>query len=224
MAQDKARVHQLAAEFGVTAKDILVLLSGWGEFVKSASSTVEAPLARRVREHYAARPPRPITARDYGASAGPSRRPVVSDDNDFGAALERARRQSRRTSPGNHMPGEIETVLYRCVIGPVRTRRGTYTPEERDRVERLLQRWLETWLDDMAEWIRVSGGQHPDVAVKLHAAGLTAADADLRLGFGRIDATRDTIMQRVTKGTVGIKNAESQVRDYRQSQTATGSD
>lgn len=71
MAQSKARVHELAVEFDVTAKDILVLLSAWGEFVKSASSTVEAPLARRVREHYAARPP--IAARDYGVSAGPSR-------------------------------------------------------------------------------------------------------------------------------------------------------
>ncbi|GJO17873.1 hypothetical protein NJB1507_08410 [Mycobacterium marinum] len=223
MAQGKARVHQLAAEFGVTAKDVLVLLSGWGEFVKSASSTIEAPLALRVREHYAARPPRPITARYYGVSASPSRS-AVSDDNGFGAALERARRQSRRTSPGSHKAGEIETALYRCAIDPMRTRRGGYTPEEQDRVERLLQRWLETWLDDMAEWIRVSGGQHPDVAVKLCAAGLAPADADLRIGFGRIDPTRDTIIRRVIQGTLGIKDAVSQVKEYHRSQSATGSD
>lgn len=223
MAQGKARVHELAAEFGVTAKDILVLLSGWGEFLKSASSTVEAPLARRVREHYAARPPRPIAARDYGASAD-LRGPTGADDGGFGAALEKARRQGRRTSPGSHKPGDIETALYRRVIDPVRTRHGGYTPEERDRVERLMRRWLETWLDDMAEWIRVSGGQHPDDAVKLHAAGLTPMDADLRLGFGRIDPTRDTIMQRVIKGTIGIKDAVSQVKEYRRSQSATGSD
>ncbi len=223
MTQSKTRVHQLAAEFGVTAKDILVLLSGWGEFVKSASSTVEAPLARRVREHYAARPPQPIAARDYGVSAGPGR-PVMSDDNDFWSELEKARRQSRRTSPGSHNPGEIETALFRCVIDPVRTRRGNYTPEERDRVERLLQRWLETWLDDMADWIRVSGGRHPDVAVKLSAAGLTPADADLRIGFGRIDPTRDTIIRRVIRGTLGIKDAVSQVKEYRRGQSATGTE
>lgn len=223
MTQGKARVHELAAEFGVTAKDVLVLLGGWNEFVKSASSTVEAPLARRLREHYATRPPRPITARDYGASAGPSR-PAVSDDNGFDAALERARRQSRQTSPFNHMPGEIETALFRCVIDPTRTRRGNYTPEERHRVQRLLQRWLETWLEDMAEWIRVSGGQHPDIAVKLCAAGLTPDDADLRIGFGRIDATRDTIIQRVIRGTLGIKDAVSQVKEYRRTESATGSD
>lgn len=220
MAQSKARVHELAVEFDVTAKDILVLLSAWGEFVKSASSTVEAPLARRVREHYAARPP--IAARDYGVSAGPSR-PVVRDDNGFGAAVERARRQSRRTSPGSHKPGEIETALFRCVIDPTRTRRGGYSPEDRDRVERLLRRWLETWLDDMVEWIRVSGGQHPHIAAKLCAAGLTPADAELRLGYGRIDPTRDTIIHRVIKGTLGIKDAASQVREYRRSQSATGS-
>ncbi|WP_413232381.1 translation initiation factor IF-2 N-terminal domain-containing protein [Mycolicibacterium sp. 120266] len=223
MAQGKARVHELAAEFGVTAKDILVLLSSWNEFVKSSSSTVEAPLASRVREHYVARPPRPITASDYGASAGPGRL-VAGDDNGFGAALETARRQSRRTPAWSHKPGEIETALFRCVIDPVRTKRGNYTPEERDRVERLLRRWLETWLDEMAEWIRVSGGQHPDIAVKLSAAGLMPADADLRIGFGRIDPTRDTIIRRVIQGTLGIKDAVSQVKEYRRSQSATGSD
>lgn len=170
MAQGKARVHELASEFGVTAKDILILLSGWNEFVKSASSTVETPLARRVREHYA----RPTTTANRCSRlrrlGGPSRL-TVSDGNDFWAELEKARRQSRRTSPGSHKPGDIETAHYRSVIDPTRTRRGNYTPEERDRVERLLRRWLETWLDDMAEWARVSGGQHPDFAVKLCAAG-----------------------------------------------------
>jgi translation initiation factor IF-2 len=117
MTQGKARVHELAAEAGVTAKEILVLLSGWGEFVKSASSTVEAPLVRRVREHFAARPPRPIAGRDYGVSAGPSR-PIMRDDNSFEAAAERARRQSRRTAPGGHKPGEIETAIYRHAIEP----------------------------------------------------------------------------------------------------------
>lgn len=223
MPQGKARVHELAAELGVTARDILALLSGRGEFVKSASSTVEAPLARRVREHYAAQPLRPITARDYGASASPH--PAAArDDDGFGAALERARRQSRRTSPGSHKPGDIEAALFRCVIDPVRTRRGSYTPEERDRVERLLRRWLETWLDDMAEWIKVSGGQHPDIAAQMCAAGLTPADADLRLGFGRIDSTRDTMIRRIIRGTLGIKDAVNQVREYRRSQAATGSD
>ncbi|WP_415847584.1 translation initiation factor IF-2 N-terminal domain-containing protein, partial [Tsukamurella strandjordii] len=48
----KARVHELAKELGVTSKEVLARLSEQGEFVKSASSTVEAPVARRLRESY----------------------------------------------------------------------------------------------------------------------------------------------------------------------------
>ncbi|HXL60440.1 MAG TPA: translation initiation factor IF-2 N-terminal domain-containing protein, partial [Mycobacterium sp.] len=48
----KARVHELAKELGVTSKEVLARLSAQGEFVKSASSTVEAPVARRLRESF----------------------------------------------------------------------------------------------------------------------------------------------------------------------------
>lgn len=65
----KARVHELAKELGITSKDVLAKLKEQGEFVKSASSTVEAPVARRLRDAYAPKgakkPPTP----------GPSARP-----------------------------------------------------------------------------------------------------------------------------------------------------
>ncbi|MEO6501295.1 MAG: translation initiation factor IF-2, partial [Jatrophihabitantaceae bacterium] len=48
----KARVHELAKELGVPSKEVLAKLSELGEFVKSASSTVEAPVARRLREAF----------------------------------------------------------------------------------------------------------------------------------------------------------------------------
>ncbi|MFN8070698.1 MAG: translation initiation factor IF-2 [Mycobacterium sp.] len=51
-APGKARVHELAKELGVTSKEVLARLSEQGEFVKSASSTVEAPVARRLRESF----------------------------------------------------------------------------------------------------------------------------------------------------------------------------
>ncbi len=47
---EKARVHELAREFGVPSKDVLGALKEMGEFVKSASSTVEAPVVRRLTE------------------------------------------------------------------------------------------------------------------------------------------------------------------------------
>ncbi|WP_026929247.1 translation initiation factor IF-2 [Glycomyces tenuis] len=49
----KPRVHELAKELGTTSKEVLAKLSDMGEFVKSASSTVEAPVARRLRQQYA---------------------------------------------------------------------------------------------------------------------------------------------------------------------------
>lgn len=45
------RVHEIARDLGVSSKDVLAALSDIGEFVKSASSTVEAPVARDVRAH-----------------------------------------------------------------------------------------------------------------------------------------------------------------------------
>lgn len=48
----KARVHELAKQLGVTSKEVLARLNAQGERVKSASSTVEAPVARRLREAY----------------------------------------------------------------------------------------------------------------------------------------------------------------------------
>ena len=48
----KARVSALAKELGVTSKDVLAKLGEFGEYVKSPSSTVEAPVARRLREAF----------------------------------------------------------------------------------------------------------------------------------------------------------------------------
>lgn len=44
----RIRVHELASELGVDAKVVLQRLRDLGEFVKSPSSTIEVPVARRV--------------------------------------------------------------------------------------------------------------------------------------------------------------------------------
>ncbi|MFY0409119.1 translation initiation factor IF-2 [Solicola sp. PLA-1-18] len=48
----KVRVHELAKEFGITSKEVLSTLSDMGEYVKSASSTVEPPVIRRLNEQF----------------------------------------------------------------------------------------------------------------------------------------------------------------------------
>jgi len=52
----KVRVSALAKELGVTSKVLLERLNEMGEYVKSASSTVEAPVVRRVKEKFPSQP------------------------------------------------------------------------------------------------------------------------------------------------------------------------
>ena len=52
----KVRVYELAKELGVESKDVLAKLQELGEFVRSASSTIEATVARRLKEAMPAAP------------------------------------------------------------------------------------------------------------------------------------------------------------------------
>ncbi|HEX8005943.1 MAG TPA: translation initiation factor IF-2 N-terminal domain-containing protein, partial [Trebonia sp.] len=49
----KVRVYELAKEFGVESKAVMAELEKMGEFVRSASSTIEAPVVRRLKESFA---------------------------------------------------------------------------------------------------------------------------------------------------------------------------
>jgi len=51
----KVRVYELAKEFGVESKAVMDQLKEMGEFVRSASSTIEAPVVRRLKEAFSAK-------------------------------------------------------------------------------------------------------------------------------------------------------------------------
>lgn len=80
----KVRVYELAKELGLESKQLLAKLNDMGEFVRSASSTIEAPVVRRVTEKItserggtdnsgAAKPTPRGTAPAKGAAAKPAR-------------------------------------------------------------------------------------------------------------------------------------------------------
>jgi len=92
----KARVHELAKELGVTSKEVLARLNEQGEFVKSASSTVEAPVARRLRESFGGSKPAPEKAAAKSAAKAP--------DKSLDQALDKAIDKSAGNSAGN---GEV---------------------------------------------------------------------------------------------------------------------
>jgi translation initiation factor IF-2 len=87
----KARVHELAKELGVTSKEVLARLNEQGEFVKSASSTVEAPVARRLRESFGGSKP----AADKGVAKGPAK----SLDKALDKAIDKAVGNGEATGP-----------------------------------------------------------------------------------------------------------------------------
>ncbi|MGO9143650.1 MAG: translation initiation factor IF-2 [Streptosporangiaceae bacterium] len=65
----KVRVYELAKEFGVESKAVMAKLQEMGEFVRSASSTIEAPVVRRLKDEFAGQQPK--QAKAAGGSSQP---------------------------------------------------------------------------------------------------------------------------------------------------------
>lgn len=86
----KARVYELAKQFGVDSKTVLEKLKDMGEFVKSSSSTVEAPVVRRLKSAFA--------ADSSSASSKPS--PSAQHSQNQGAS-QGGSAQSHASKPGN---------------------------------------------------------------------------------------------------------------------------
>ncbi|THE16405.1 translation initiation factor IF-2, partial [Kocuria rosea] len=79
----KPRVHELAKELGITSKEAISTLQTLGEFVRGASSTVEPPVAKKLRSALAGRaeksaPAAPAPAGKPASKPGASSRPGTS--------------------------------------------------------------------------------------------------------------------------------------------------
>src|SRR6187455_914088 len=96
----KARVHELAKEFGVDSKTVLAKLKEQGEFVKSASSTVEAPVARRLREALGSE----TGAGNETAAAKPAARPSAPAPTPAAAAAPAAAAPAAPVAPAPVTP------------------------------------------------------------------------------------------------------------------------
>ena len=74
----KVRVYELAKELGVESKALMAKLNEMGEFVRSASSTIEPPVVRRLRDAVPAAPAAPADkpAPAKPAAAKPAAKPA----------------------------------------------------------------------------------------------------------------------------------------------------
>ena len=95
----KVRVYELAKEFGVESKAVMAKLQEMGEFVRSASSTIEAPVVRRLTEAFAAQ-----------SSAAQSLRPVKAQQASQAKEPAREARRGQRPqvapAPGGRPDGQ----------------------------------------------------------------------------------------------------------------------
>ena len=72
----KVRVYELAKELGVESKVVLAKLQELGEFVRSASSTIEPPVARRLRD---AMPAAPAAEKKAAAKKAPAKKAATPE-------------------------------------------------------------------------------------------------------------------------------------------------
>jgi hypothetical protein len=189
----KARVHELAREFGVDSKTVLAKLREQGEFVRSAASTVEAPVARRLRAALANQP-RPARRGDQPT---PVDREAASPDvaaerhcqSETGTGRTRPapmpnawRRPRREWYRGEAPEGLTKYLLDNHVV---RTRHPeakpprpphSYFKDEVERARELSDEWAPVLFYDMTfpeilDWVR-SGWCPPEHAAELHRAGV----------------------------------------------------
>ncbi|WP_413543133.1 translation initiation factor IF-2 [Citricoccus nitrophenolicus] len=106
----KVRVHELAKELGISSKEALNKLQDMGEFVRSASSTIEPPVVKKLRSAYAGAAPKAAAkpaAESTGkaASTPAAEKPAVAKPGTQPAAPSAPATPSKPAAPKAPTPG-----------------------------------------------------------------------------------------------------------------------
>ena len=119
----KVRVYELAKELGLESKDLLAKFQEVGEFVRSASSTVEAPAVRKLMEKFPdmkpveAAPEKPKVAKKASAkkaAAGPSQEEIDAAI----AQLDETTRNQLGIQAGQAAPTPTRAPLPAAPVAP----------------------------------------------------------------------------------------------------------
>lgn len=117
----KLRVYELAKELGVSPKTLVARLQEMGEFVRSASSTLEPPVVRRLRDEFggsAAVPETPALREPSSATTG-----YITEEPDVGTTLrprsstpplEVGREDVVVQLPGLFSDGQVDQIVNAC--------------------------------------------------------------------------------------------------------------
>ncbi|WP_438804049.1 translation initiation factor IF-2 N-terminal domain-containing protein [Mycolicibacterium mageritense] len=235
------RVHELAKELGWPPARLVDELRRRGEWVKSAMSTIEAPVVRAIRRDFAAADPpadpeHSLEPALYGDSADLALHTEPPGET-FAQALARVKakpplhQKSATSKTGRWRPPVLQALLDEVIaqrpehLHP----NGECFGWELKKAEKMHLRWTAARLDGLAgedpiviEWIRLSGGQRPHLAAELSSASITPGEAGLRLGYsGRVDTRMDTLYVRFRDRRINRSEVIVAVRQWRQN-TAAG--
>ena len=115
----KVRVHELAKQLGMESKVVLAKLQEMGEFVRSASSTVEAPVVRKLIEMYPdakpaeeAKPVKKAAAKKTAAKKSVAANPELAAElaAELGVDLEALKAARAETIAPAPTPIEVEKI------------------------------------------------------------------------------------------------------------------
>ncbi|OKH62046.1 translation initiation factor IF-2 [Mycobacteroides abscessus subsp. massiliense] len=229
------RVHELAKELGWPPARLVDELRRRGEWVKSAMSTIEAPVVRAIRRDFAAadlsaNPEHSLEPALYGDSADLAL-PTEPPEETFAQALARVKaepplhQKSATSKTGRWRPPVLQALLDEVIaqrpehLHP----NGECFGWESKKADKMHLQWTAARLDGLAgedptvvAWIRLSGGQRPHLAAELSSAGITPEEAALRLGYsGRIDPRMDTLYVRFRDRRITRSEVIAAVRQWR---------
>ncbi len=116
----KARIYELAKKFGVDSRTILSTLKDMGEFVKSASSTVEAPVVKQLEQKFqksaSPKPQKDHAPKPQKAFANP-RKPFSHEASKVSGNAPRERKPEAPTSSAPK-PAAPSSPLFRAPTLP----------------------------------------------------------------------------------------------------------
>ncbi len=137
----KVRVYELAKELGLDSKELLAKLQEVGEFVKSASSTVEAPVVRKLMEKFpdmkpAEGAPAPAKKAVAKKSAAKKAEPTQAEIDAAIAQLDESTRNQLGISAGSTAPASAMPRPPVVPVAPVATAASTEAPATDDATPR----------------------------------------------------------------------------------------
>ena len=124
----KVRVYELAKDLGLESKELLAKLQEVGEFVSSASSTVEAPVVRKLMDKFPdlkAVTPAPKAAKKTAAKKTAAKKAAAPTPEEIEAALASLPESTRE---------QLSKAQSEIPVAPPKSEAPAPTREKRARV------------------------------------------------------------------------------------------